>query len=62
MRLILAIAIIGCLTGCTPSKPTVVDPCKGKASECWGKIGKNPNDVPACLELIQCNDWKMVSR
>lgn len=55
---ILAITI----AGCAPAKPTVVDPCKGKADVCWGKMGVAPSDVPACLELIQCSDWKMVSR
>lgn len=50
------------IVGCSPKKPVVVDPCATAPTACFGKIGQSPSDQPVCVELVKCNNWRLVAR
>lgn len=60
MRIFYCVILSLLLTGCgLLSKPKDVDPCKKADTLCWGPAGVNPSDVPACADVISCNDWEL---
>lgn len=47
------------ISGCTPKKPVIIDPCASVDRSCFGNAGEMPGDNKYCSQLAQCFDWEM---